>query len=102
MNDGWRTGIPASRSSTAASSATDVRALARRRWCRHPGVLTAVVRNRTNREGGGAIFFVSNDGSGEVGISDSIIRDNTGDGFSTHPSILFLGRRTSLTDSVVK
>lgn len=63
---------------------------------------TKIVNNRSNGEGGSAIFFVSNDRSGEVEITDSVIRDNTGDGFSTHPSIFFLGKRITFTDSVVK
>ena len=58
--------------------------------------------NRSNGEGGSAIFFVSNDRSGEVEIVDSVLRNNSGDGFSTHPGIFFLGRRISFTDSIVE
>ena len=61
-----------------------------------------IVNNRSNHEGGSAIFFVSNNGSGEVEIVDSVLRDNRGDGFSTHPGIFFLGRRITFTDSIVK
>ena len=53
---------------------------------------TRIVHNRSNHEGGSAIFFVSNDRTGDVEIEDSVIRDNTGDGFSTYPGIFFLGR----------
>ena len=63
---------------------------------------TKIVRNRSNGEGGSAIFFVSNNGSGNVEIIDSVIRGNTGDGFSTHPSIFFLGDDITFTNSVVE
>lgn len=36
---------------------------------------------------GSAIFFVSNDHSGDIVISDSIVLDNTGGGWNTLPSI---------------
>ena len=39
---------------------------------------------------------------GTVRIEDSVIRDNTGDGFSTHPSIFFLGRTITFIGSVVE
>ena len=44
-------------------------------------------------EGGGAIFFVSNDRSGSLVISDSELRHNMSDGFETRgfPGIFFLG-----------
>jgi hypothetical protein len=63
---------------------------------------TKIVNNRSNHEGGSAIFFVSNNRSGVVEIAGSVLRDNTGDGFSTHPGIFFLGRRITFTDSIVK
>jgi hypothetical protein len=63
---------------------------------------TRIVGNHSNGEGGSAIFFVSNDRSGDVEVEDSILRDNTGDGFSTYPGIFFLGRRITFTDSVVE
>ncbi|MBX3031182.1 MAG: hypothetical protein KF809_13630 [Chloroflexi bacterium] len=63
---------------------------------------TRIVQNRSNHEGGSAIFFVSNDRSGEVHIKGSTIRNNKGDGFQTHPSIFFLGRRITFTDSIVR
>jgi len=63
---------------------------------------TKIVHNRSNHEGGSAIFFVSNNRTGNVEITDSVIRNNTGDGFSTHPSIFFLGSNITFTDSIVE
>jgi hypothetical protein len=54
------------------------------------------------REGGGAIFFVSNDRTGVLDIRSSTLRENPSDGFETDPGIFFLGRRQSVTGSVVK
>lgn len=62
---------------------------------------TKIVDNRSNGEGGSAIFFVSNDRSGSVVIKDSVLRRNTGDGFSTHPGIFFLGDSISIEGSIV-
>jgi len=63
---------------------------------------TRISGNGSNGEGGSAIFFVSNDRSGAVAIVDSVLRNNTGDGFSTHPGIFFLGRSITFTGSVVE
>ena len=38
---------------------------------------TLIEDNRSNHEGGSAIFFVSNDRSGDVRIVDSVLRNNT-------------------------
>ncbi len=54
------------------------------------------------REGGGAIFFVSNDRSGTLTITGSRLTDNPSDGFETIPGIFFLGARRTITDSVVR
>lgn len=54
------------------------------------------------REGGGAIFFVSNDRSGTLTIRGSELVDNPSEGFETIPGIFFLGRSRSITDSVVR
>lgn len=54
------------------------------------------------REGGGAIFFVSNDRSGTLTIRGSSLTDNPSEGFETLPGIFFLGRSRSITDSVVR
>jgi hypothetical protein len=45
------------------------------------------------REGGGAIFFVSNDRTGTLAIKDSVLQHNRSDGFQTAglPGIFFLG-----------
>ncbi|HEY6506523.1 MAG TPA: S-layer homology domain-containing protein, partial [Vicinamibacterales bacterium] len=63
---------------------------------------TRIEGNRSNGEGGSAIFFVSNNLTGFVHVVDSVIRYNTGDGFSTHPSIFFLGDQITFTGSVVQ
>jgi hypothetical protein len=63
---------------------------------------TRIVGNRSNHEGGSAIFFVSNDRSGDVEITASVLRGNRGDGFSTHPGIFFLGRSISFVDSRIE
>ena len=44
-------------------------------------------------EGGGAIFFVSNDRTGTLAIRDSVLQHNPSDGFQTAglPGIFFLG-----------
>lgn len=62
---------------------------------------TRMERNQA-REGGGAIFFVSNDRSGVLEIRSSTLRDNPSDGFETDPGIFFLGRNQSIFGSVVK
>ena len=54
------------------------------------------------REGGGAIFFVSNDRTGTLTIRGSRLTDNPSDGFETLPGIFFLGASRSITDSVVR
>ena len=54
------------------------------------------------REGGGAIFFVSNDRSGTLTIRGSRLTDNPSDGFETIPGIFFLGASRTITDSVVR
>jgi hypothetical protein len=43
------------------------------------------------REGGGAIFFVSNDRTGQLFIQDSVLRSNPSDEFETMPGIFYLG-----------
>lgn len=39
---------------------------------------TRITGSRSDGEGGSAIFFVSNDRSGDVAIVDSVLRGNTG------------------------
>ena len=53
---------------------------------------TKIVRNRA-REGGGAIFFVSNNRTGTLTIRRSTLRMNPSDGFETYPGIFFLGAK---------
>ena len=43
------------------------------------------------REGGGAIFFVSNNLTGHLIIQDSVLRANPSDQFETMPGIFYLG-----------
>lgn len=52
---------------------------------------TRLLHNRSNGEGGSAIFFVSNDRSGDVVIRSSTFRSNTGSTFDNRPDTFFLG-----------
>jgi hypothetical protein len=57
------------------------------------------------REGGGAIFFVSNDRSGSLIIRDSTLHDNPSDGFETdgYPGIFVLAKQPpKVTDSTIE
>jgi hypothetical protein len=51
---------------------------------------TRIEDNHAN-EGGGAVFFVSNDHSGTMQIEDSVLRRNPSDQFETFPGIFFIG-----------
>jgi hypothetical protein len=62
---------------------------------------TRMTRNHA-REGGGAIFYVSNDRSGVLEIRSSTLRQNPSDGFETDPGIFFLGRDQIVVDSVIR
>ena len=62
---------------------------------------TRMTRNQA-REGGGAVFFVSNDRTGVLEIRSSTLRDNPSDGFETDPGIFFLGREQIVVDSVIR
>jgi hypothetical protein len=62
---------------------------------------TRMTGNRA-REGGGAIFFVSNDRSGSLEIRASNLRANPSERFETDPGIFFLGRRQTVVRSVVR
>jgi hypothetical protein len=62
------------------------------------------VDNRAN-EGGGAIFFVSDDRTGTMAISDSTLERNPNNRFHTPglPGIFFLGARSpTITESLVR
>ncbi|MEV0902861.1 hypothetical protein [Actinoplanes sp. NPDC049802] len=52
-----------------------------------------VIENNRAREGGGAIFYVSNDRTGTLSIRDSKLRRNVSSGFETDglPGIFYLG-----------
>ncbi|MDI1459726.1 hypothetical protein QEZ54_01975 [Catellatospora sp. KI3] len=58
-------------------------------------VAGTVIEDNHAREGGGAIFFVSNDRTGTLRIEHSTLRRNPSDGFETRgfPGIFFLGAR---------
>jgi hypothetical protein len=64
----------------------------------------SIVHDNTANEGGGAIFFVSNDRSGELRINTSQLAHNTSGGFETagFPGIFFLGLgMPQVTDSTI-
>jgi hypothetical protein len=64
----------------------------------------SIVRHNTAREGGGAIFFVSNDRTGQLRITSSTLARNPSAGFETagFPGIFFLGRGApQVTDSSI-
>ena len=50
-------------------------------------VYGSMIRNNTVNAHGAAIFFVSNDHSGEIEIRDSTIRQNTGGSWYALPGI---------------
>jgi len=56
-------------------------------------VFGTVIENNHAREGGGAVFFVSNDRTGSLAFEGSTLRSNPSDGFETdgYPGIFFLG-----------
>ena len=61
--------------------------------------------DNTAREGGGAIFFVSNDRSGSLVIDRSVLRRNTSQGFQTQgfPGIFVLANGPPrVTDSIIE
>ena len=68
----------------------------------HLRVEDSTMTGNRAREGGGAIFFVSNDRTGTLTIDGSRLTDNPSLGFETLPGIFFLGARRTITDSVVR
>jgi hypothetical protein len=60
----------------------------------HLKVEGTIISGNHAREGGGAIFFVSNDRTGTLLIRKSTLHDNPSDGFATagYPGIFFLGQ----------
>jgi hypothetical protein len=55
-------------------------------------LVRTTVEGNVAREGGGAVFFVSNDRTGTLTIRDSTLHDNPSLGFENYPGIFFLGR----------
>jgi hypothetical protein len=65
----------------------------------------SIVRDNTANEGGGAIFFVSNNRTGELRIHRSVLERNPSRGFETRgfPGIFFLGRGDpQVTESTIR
>jgi hypothetical protein len=64
---------------------------------------TDIEDNHAN-EGGGAIFFVSNDRTGSLSIDHSTLRRNPSDGFQTQPGIYYLGKgsKPTIKHSIVR
>jgi hypothetical protein len=63
-----------------------------------------IIENNTANEGGGAVFFVSNDRTGTMSIDGSTLRRNKSGQFETagFPGIFFLGARNpTVTTSTV-
>lgn len=58
-------------------------------------IVNSVIEDNEANEGGGAVFFVSNDRSGTMSITGSTLRRNPSAGFETNgfPGIFFLGAR---------
>ena len=56
-------------------------------------VIDTVIEHNHANEGGAAVFFVSNNRTGHLVITDSTLRDNPSDGFVTsgYPGIFYLG-----------
>ncbi len=55
-------------------------------------VIGTVIENNDANEGGGAIFYVSNDRSGTMAISSSTLTHNRSGKFQNFPGIFFLGK----------
>ena len=68
-------------------------------------LLDTVIQDNHAKEGGGAVFFVSNDRTGTMTIDDSVLRRNPSDQFETagFPGIFFLGARNpTVTNSTLR
>lgn len=62
-----------------------------------------VMRHNHANEGGGAIFYVSNDRTGTLHVSWSTLVDNVSDRFETRPGIFYLGHGPiDLQSSIVR
>jgi hypothetical protein len=67
-------------------------------------LLGSTIENNHANEGGGAIFFVSNNNTGTLVIEESVLRHNPSDGFETsgYPGIFVQGAGTPVViDSVI-
>lgn len=63
------------------------------------------IEHNNAREGGGAVFFVSNDRTGSLIIRNSLLSHNLSEGFETsgYPGIFFLGKGNPMvTNSVIE
>jgi hypothetical protein len=66
-------------------------------------LVRSTIEGNVAREGGGAVFFVSNDRTGTLTIQDSTLRDNPSLGFENYPGIFFLGHgQPQVTGSTVE
>jgi hypothetical protein len=65
-------------------------------------VCGSTLTNNTANEGGGAIFFVSNDRSGTLRIDRSHLSNNPSLGFETNPGIYVLAGDIEYIDSVIE
>ena len=54
-------------------------------------LVRTTIEDNVAREGGGAVFFVSNDRTGTLVIQDSTLHHNPSLGFETYPGIFYLG-----------
>ncbi len=63
-----------------------------------------LIRDNRAKEGGGALFFVSNDRTGTLRIRHSTLTRNPSAGFETAglPGIFFLGARSKVSSSVLR
>lgn len=62
-----------------------------------------IIENNDANEGGGAIFYVSNDHTGTMSIDSSTLTHNHSGKFQNFPGIFFLGKRTpTFTHSTIQ
>jgi hypothetical protein len=67
------------------------------------GIYGSLITDNHAKEGGGAIFMVSNNRTGTLTIDSSTLQRNRSDGFQNSPGIFFLGSgKPKITASVVK
>ena len=66
-------------------------------------ILGTLIEDNAANEGGGGVFYVSNDRSGNLIIDDSVLRRNVSGRFENYPGIFYLGSGPpQITDSVVE